>query len=135
MGAAMRIMSVLAATGAGAAVGWVCGLVPVWPVVRFAVATVIGLIVGAVGVVVFMLFPLNLSGSGGLGSVSFGMSEAVLLRVPAVVMVAVISYFALRRLGWNPASLATYGPIIFGGGAALIAALWVARGLAISGGS
>jgi len=131
----MRIMSVLVATGAGAAVGWVCGLVPVWPVARLAAAAVIGSFVGSVGVVVFMLFAPNRSGSGGLGAVSFGVSEAVLLGVPAVLLVAVVSYFALRRLGWSPASLATYGPIIFGGSAALIAALWVARGVAISGGS
>jgi hypothetical protein len=129
----MRIMSVLAATGAGAAVGWVCGLVPVWPVARLAAAAVIGSFVGSVGAFVFMLFSLNRSGSGGLGAVSFGVSEAVLLGVPAVVMVALVSYFALRRLGWSPVSLARYGPIIFGGGAALIAALWVARGMAISG--
>ena len=131
----MRIISVLAATGAGAAVGWVCSLVPVWPVARLAAAAVIGAFVGSVGVVVVVLFTLNRSGSGGLGAVSFGLSEAVLLGVPAVVLVAVVSYFALRRLGWSPASLARYGPIIFGGGAALIAALWLARGMAISGGS
>ena len=132
----MRIMSVLAATGAGAAVGWVCGLVPVWPVARLAAAAVIGSVVGSVSVVVvFVLLTLSRSGSGGLGAVSFGLSEAVLLGVPALVLVAVVSYFALRRLGWSPASLATYGPIIFGGGAALIAALWVVRDIAISGGS
>jgi hypothetical protein len=128
-------MSVLAAAGAGAAIGWVCGLVPVWPVARIAASVVIGSIVGAVSVIVFMLFTFNSTGSGGLGSVSFGMSEAVLLGVPALVLVAAVSYFALRRLGWSPASLATYGPIIFGGGSALIVALWVARGLAISGGN
>jgi hypothetical protein len=131
----MRIISVLAATGAGAAVGWVCGLVPVWPVARLAAAAVIGSVVGSVSVVVFVLLTLNRSGSGGLGAVSFGLSEAVLLGVPALVLVAVVSYFALRRLGWSPASLATYGPIIFRGAAALIAALWVARDMAISGGS
>ena len=129
----MRIMSVLAATGAGAAVGWVCGLVPVWPVVRLAAAAVIGSFVGSLGVFVFMLFTLNRSGSGGLGAVSFGVSEAILLGVPALVLVALVSYFALRRLGWNPARLATYGPIVVGGGAALIAALWMARGMAIFG--
>lgn len=128
-------MSVLAATAAGAAVGWVCGLVPVWPVARLTAAAVIGSFVGSVGVLVVVFFTLNRSGSGGLGAVSFGLSEAVLLGLPAVVLVAVVSYFALRRLGWSPASLATYGPIVFGGGAALIAALWMARGMAISGGN
>lgn len=131
----MRIISVLAATGAGAAVGWVCGLVPVWPVARLATAVVIGSFVGSVGVVVLMLLTVNRSGSGGLGAVSFGLSEAVIFGVPAVVLVVAVGYFGLRRLGWSPASLATYGPIILGGGAALIAALSVARGMAISGGS
>lgn len=130
----MRIMSVLAATGAGAAVGWVCGLVPVWPVARFAAAAVMGSIVGAIGVVL-VLVTLNRSGSGGLGAVSFGLSEAVVFGVPALALAAVVGYFTLRQLGWSPAGLATFGPIIFGGGAALIAALWVARGMAISGGN
>ena len=42
----MRIVSVLAATGAGAAVGWVCGLVPMWPVARLIAASVFGALVG-----------------------------------------------------------------------------------------
>ncbi len=128
-------MSVLVATGLGAAVGWVCGLVPVWPGARLAAAAVTGSFVGALGVVVFVLVSLNRSGSGGLGAVSFGLSEAVVLGIPAVALTALGCYFALRRLGWSPASLATYGPMIFGGGAALIAALWVALGMAISGGT
>jgi hypothetical protein len=131
----MRIISVLAATGAGAAVGWVCGLVPVWPGARLAAAAVVGSIVGAAGVVIFALFTLNRSEKGGLGAVSFGLSEAVLPGVFVGVLIAVVSYFALRRLGWSSASVAIYGPIIFGGGAALIAALWMTRGMAISGGS
>jgi hypothetical protein len=130
----MKIMSVLAATGAGAAVGWVCGLVPVWPGARLAAAAVIGSFVGSVGVVVFMLLTLNRSGSGGLAAMSLGLSETVLFGVPAVVLVAVAGYFALRRLGWSPVGLAPYGPILLGGGAALITALWVARGMATSGG-
>ena len=131
----MRVMSVLAATGIGAVVGWVCGLVPVWPGARLAAASVIGSFVGSAGVVVFMLLTMNRSGSGGLGAVSFGLSEVVLLGVPAVALVAGVGYVALRWMGWSPAGVARYGPIILGGGAALIAALWVARGLAISGGS
>ena len=35
-------LTLLAATGAGAAVGWVCGLVPVWPVARLVMASVMG---------------------------------------------------------------------------------------------
>ena len=128
-------MSVLVATGIGAAVGWVCGLVPVWPGARLAAAAVIGSFVGSVGVVVFVLLTMNRSGSGVLGAVSFGLSEAVLLGVPAVVLVAVVGYFALRWMGLSPAGVARYGPIILGGGAALITALWVARGMATSGGS
>ena len=131
----MRIMSVLAATGAGAVVGWVCGLVPVWPVARLAVASVMGSFVGAVGVLVFVFFTLSRSGSGGLGAVSFGLSEVILLGVPTIALIAVVGYFALRWLGWSAASVATYGPIIFGGGTALVAALWMARGFAISGGN
>jgi hypothetical protein len=130
----MRIMSVLAATGAGAAVGWICGLVPVWPVARLAAAAVLGSFVGAAGVVVFVLLTLNRSGSGGIGAASFGLSEAVILGVGLVAMVTVVGHFALQRLGWSSASLATYGPVTLGGGAALIAALGVARGMAISGG-
>jgi hypothetical protein len=93
-----------------------------------------GLFVGAIAVVVLVLIALR-SGSGGLGAVSLGLSEVVLLGIPALVVVAGATYFALRRLGWSRDGLATHGSIIFGGGAALIAALWMARSLSISGGS
>ena len=126
------MMSVLAATGAGAAVGWVCGLVPVWPVARVMAAAFIGSVVGSVTVVVLMLLTLSRSGRGGLGAVSLGLSEAVLLGGPAVVLVAVVGSVVLRRMGWSPARVATYGPIIFGAGAALIAASWFARGMGIA---
>ena len=129
----MGIVSVLAATGAGAAVGWVCGLVPMWPIARLIAASVMGALVGAVGVVLITLLALSRSGSGGLGAVSFGLSEAVLIGVPAVILLAVVGYVALRWLGWNPAGLATYGPAICGGGAALLVALWVARGMTVTG--
>ena len=130
----MRAASVLAATGAGAAIGWVCGLVQVLPVVRIAVASVMGAFVGAaVSSVVVVLSTEHRSANGGLGAVSFGVSDAVLLGVPAAVLVVVVGYVALRWLGWSQAGLATYGPTIVGGVAALVAALWVARGLAISG--
>ena len=62
-----------------------------------------------------------------------GLSETVIFGVPAVALIAVMGYLALQRLGWESSSLAGYGPIILGGGTALIAALWVVRGLAISG--
>ena len=130
----MRIISVVAATGAGAAVGWVCGLLPVWPVARLVAASLMGSFVGAAVVVVSIFLALSRSGSGGLGAVSFGLSEAVLLGLPTVGVVAVVGYFALRWLGWSAAGLATYGPIICGGGTALLTALWVARGMAMSGG-
>ena len=130
----MRILSVLAATGAGAGVGWVCGMVPVWPVARLAAAAVSGWFVGSVGIVVFVLFSLNRSEGGGLGSVSVGLSEAILVEAPAVLLVAVVSYFVLRWLGWRPAGLARYGPIMFGAAAALVAAS-LALGMEISGSS
>jgi hypothetical protein len=128
-------MSVLAATTIGAAAGWICGLVPVWPGARLAAAAGIGSLVGFVGVFVFVLLTMARSGSGGLGAVSLGVSEAVVLGVPVVVLIAVGGYFALRWMGWSPADVARYGPVILGGGAALVTALWLTRGMAISGGS
>jgi hypothetical protein len=132
----MRIVSVLAATGAGAVAGWVCGLIPIWLGARLTAATLIGSFVGSVGVVVFMLAGLTRTGRGGLGAVSLGVSEALLLGIPAVGLAVVVGYLTLRWLGWSPASLASYGPMLFGGGAALIMAIWVARGMVMtSGGS
>ena len=126
----MRVMSVLAATGIGAAVGWVCSRVPVWPVARLVAAAVIGSLVGFVGVFLLVLLTMSRSGRGGLGAVSFGVSEAVLLGAPAIVLVAAGVYFALRWIGWSSADVTRYGPIILGGGTALIAALWATRGVA-----
>jgi hypothetical protein len=129
----MRILSVFAATAAGAAVGWVCSLVPVWPPVRLAAAAVFGAFAAFVSIVVLVLLTLKLPGSGGIGAVSFGLSEAVVLGVPASVLAGVAGYFALRRLGWSAAALTTYGPVVLGGAAALITGLWVAGAISNSG--
>jgi hypothetical protein len=129
----MRIVSVLAATGVGAVVGWICGLVPMWPIARLATAAVMGAVVGAAGVVLLVFFTLSRSGSGGLGAVSFGVSEAALLGVPAVILLVMAGYFALRWMGLMSTSVVTYAPIPLGGGAALLAALWVASGIAVAG--
>jgi hypothetical protein len=129
----MRIMSVLAATAAGAAVGWVCGLVRVWPPVRLAAAAILGSFTALVAVVAFVLLSLRRPESAGIGAVSFGLSDAVVLGVPASALIGVAGYFTLRRLGWSDASLTTYGPFILGGAAALITALWVASGVTNSG--
>lgn len=134
----MRIIPVLVATGAGAGVGWLCGLVPVWPIVRLTTAAVMGLVIGAIAVVVLVLVSMQISmqtGAGGLGAVSFGLPEAIILGTPALVVVALASYFALRRLGWNPERVATRGPIIVGAGAALIVAIWLTRTMSMSGGN
>lgn len=131
----MKIMFVIAATGAGAAAGWACGLIPVWPGARLAAAAIIGSLVVFAGVLAFVVLTLNRSGGGGLGAVSFGASEVVLLGIATFALIALVGYVALRRLGWSPASLASYGTIVLGGGAALITALWVTRSIVISGGS
>lgn len=131
----MRIVAVLAATGAGAAVGWVCGLIPVWPVARLAAALVMGAVVGVVSVVLLVLLMLSRSASGGLGAVSFGLSEAVVLAVPVVILFAAAAYALLRWFGWIPAGLVAYGPVILGGGAALLTALWLAGGMAVASGN
>jgi hypothetical protein len=104
-----------------------------WPVARLVAASVMGALVGAVGVVLVAFLTLSRSGSRGLGAVSFGLSEAVLLGVPTIILLTVVGYFGLRWPGWSPANLAPYGPVIFGGGAALLVALWVARGMTIAG--
>jgi preprotein translocase subunit SecG len=107
-----------------------------WPTARAVAAAVLGTMIGSVSVVVFMLLTLHRSGSGGLGAVSSGLSEAVVLGVLAVALVAVGGHFTLQRLGWmSPEALRTYGPVIFGGTGALIVALWVVRGMVVSGGS
>lgn len=129
----MRIMFVLAATGAGAAIGWLCGVVPIWPVARIAAASVIGFFVGAVGALAFVFLSLSRSGSGGMGAVSFGLTEVMLLGVPTIALMAVVGVFALRWMGWSAATVAKYGPVFCGGGAALVAALWITQGLTTSG--
>ena len=116
----MRIMSVLAATGAGAAVGWICGSVPVWPVARFAAAAAISWFFALVASVVIFLLTVR-----GPVAVSAGSIKAVLLKVPAVLLAAAVSYFVLRWLGWSSTNWARYGPIIFGAGTGLIGALWL----------
>jgi hypothetical protein len=131
----VRMVSVLAATVAGAAAGWACGLVPIWPVARLIAASVFGALVGAVGVVLVAFISLSRSTGGGSGAVSFGLSEAVLVGVPAVILLLAVGYLSIRWWGWSPARLAPYGPVICGGGVALLVALWALRGITIAGSS
>ena len=127
------MLAVLAGTGAGVAVGWLCGQVPVRPITQAMAAAILGWVSGSVGVVAFTLLTLRLPASGGLGAVSVGLSEAGALGIAAILLLAVAGWFALPRLGWgNVDALGTYATGLLGGAAALIAALWVARALVVS---
>lgn len=127
--ATMKILAVIAAAGMGALAGWVCSMVPVWPMVRIVIATGLGAVIGGVSAAALVLITVSRAGSAGIGAVSMGISEVALLGgVVLLSVVAVLGSLVLQRVGWSAASLGTHGPVLAGAGAAAIVAAWLARG-------
>ena len=128
------MLGVLAAALVGSGAGWLCRYAPVPPIVQDLVATVVGCILGAVSMVaaVFVVWEQR-SEAGGLGALSFGLSETVLLGVPLAIAGALLGRLALQKLAdVGPVVLASHTSIFLGAAAALTSALWVSRGVVIS---
>jgi hypothetical protein len=83
--------------------------------------------------VVVTILTWRLPDTGGLGAVSFGMSEAIVFWIPLLILVTLVARRALHRLGaMGPAILGTHPSIFLGGVAAVVGALWMARGIVVS---
>lgn len=129
----MTVLAVLAALTLGSALGWLCRLVPVRPAAQDLAATVIGWVVGSAVRVVVTVLTFRLPDSGGLGAVSFGISEAIVFWIPILILLALVARLALHRLGaMGPAILGTHPSIFLGGVAAVVGALSTARGIVVS---
>ena len=131
----MQAFAIVAASVSGMAAGWLWGQVPVRPFVQNIGAAACGWVAGTIGTIFVTLFTAAVwsPGAGGLGAVSAGFSETLLLGLPAVVVFVSVARFALRPLlAAAPAVLATYAAIMIGGACALCAALWVAGGIVVS---
>ena len=86
----MRIIPVLVATGAGAAAGWLCGLVPVWPLLRLITAAVTGVVFGALTLLVILVY---LAGK----IAPLFRHQGILKRVPGVVLLG-LGIYAFAKL-------------------------------------
>lgn len=120
----------LAAASVGALAGWVCSVVPAWPMVRIVIALGLGAVIGGVSAAALFLVTMSRAGGAGIGAVSMGISEVALLGgVVLLSVVAVLGSLVLQRAGWSAASLGTHGPVLAGAVAAAIVAAWLVRGI------
>jgi hypothetical protein len=107
--------------GAGLGWGWISGRVFRRSLVQDLSAMLIGALLGCIVVVGAAIANLAFSSSsGGVGAVSAGVSEVVLIVLPVVVVLAIVSRVIRRRL-----QSVTAVPIVLGGLSALLGALWV----------
>jgi len=130
----VRVAGVILAIGLGLASGWLVHRIPIRPIAQDIGATLIGWVVGCftVGAVAFVwLIFFHLEAErGGLGAVSLGLSETIVIGLPIAVLLAIVARTALARTG--PARLASQSPILLGGLGALLGALWVATTITYS---
>lgn len=131
MSVAFRALGVVVGCGLGAAVGWVVGRLPTRAALQDLSAIVIGWVVGsvaAIGAAVGQLMS-RATGSGGLGAVSAGLSDALLVGLPiAMLVLGFIGGRWLRRQLVSSHSV----PVILGAIGALLGALSIATTLSMS---
>jgi hypothetical protein len=90
-------------------------------------ATVVGWVLGSVVAVAAQLASLMAQSPNGLGAVSAGLSSAVLYALPVAVLLAVAGQWARPRV-----RRATLVPIVLGGLAAVLGALWIMTSISVS---
>ena len=96
----IRSIGVILAIGFGLGSGWVVRHLPVRSIAQDLGATRIGWLLGCLIVAAVALAGLVfLPKGGGLGAVSFGLSETVILGLPMAGLLAVVGRTALHWLG------------------------------------
>jgi hypothetical protein len=120
----VSVLAVAAAIALGAGAGWICTQVRVPSMVQDLTAALIGWMCGVIASLVSMLLSAALSsGSGGIGAVSVGVAELILIGVPVVLILALVLRQILMRLARARPALAARTPIVLGAAGALFAAL------------
>jgi hypothetical protein len=124
-----RIGGVGLGLGAGLAWGWISGRVFSRSLVQDLSAVLIGTMLGSLIVVGAEIGSLAFSSpGGGLGAVSGGVSELVLIGLPVATAFAVIASHLVRQRLESVAAV----PIVLGGLGAILGALWVAATISSS---
>jgi hypothetical protein len=90
-------------------------------------AAVVGWVLGSVVAVAAQLASLMAQSASGLGAVSAGLTEGVVLALPIAILLALAAQWVRRRAG-----RVTFVPIVVGGLSALLGALWVIASISVS---
>ena len=104
----------------GAGLGWVASRVFTRSIAQDTSAAFVGWLLGSVIAAAAELATLMSESSGGLGAVSFGLSDVLLFSIPVAALLAVAAH-AVRRRVRRIADV----PVVVGGLAALLGAVFV----------
>ena len=131
----VRLWATLVALVLGVAQGWLCQQLRMRPIFKDLAAAIVGWVVGGLSAVfVGVLLTVRAAdeqGSAGLGSVSFGLTEAVIFGIPAMIVLALLGRLGLHHVGAT--SMATQPPIVLGAVAAVLGALSATAGVVSAG--
>jgi len=123
----VRLWAVVVALALGVAQGWLCQQLPLRPVVKDLAAAIVGWMAGGISALLMSILLTVRTDTAGLGSVSFGLTEAFIFGVPAMILLALLGRVGLRHVGSS--SLATQPPILLGAVAAVMGALSATAGV------
>jgi hypothetical protein len=119
------MVGVLIALVVGAMIGWIWQRLVARPLLQDVAAGVIGWLAGAFTGVLSVFDSVAIAGSGGLGAVSFGISDTVLPGVPVVLVLLAAGHLVRRHTGGGGGILGRYSPALVGALASAAAALWI----------
>jgi hypothetical protein len=122
-----RICAVILGCGLGAGWGWISSRLFGRSIVQDVSATLMGLLLGSILVIAAEIGALSFGAQGGLAAVSGGLSELVPFSLPLAVLFVAAAHRARRRVGRAAAV-----PVVLGGLAALLGALWVSTTITTS---
>jgi len=115
-----QLGSLILGCSVGAGLGWVGSRVFTRPIAQDMSAAFAGWLIGSVIAAAAELATLMSESSGGLGAVSFGLSDVLLFSIPVAALLAVAAH-AVRRRVRRIADV----PVVVGGLAALLGAVFV----------
>jgi hypothetical protein len=118
---------VLTALVIGAVIGWMWQRLTAKPLFRDVAASVTGWFAGSFTAVIFTFDGIAQSGSGGLGAVSFGLSDTLITGVPVVLVLVIAGHLVRRRRPAGDGVLGRYSAVLLGTLASGAAAFWILR--------
>ena len=118
----------------GLVVGWALQLTRIprlgQDIGAMIIASVLGFVVATAVLLAWLLRPTE---PGGIGAVSLGFGEGIVLLTVVLIPAAVVLHFVFQRLHVGSKALSGRSPVILGAIGGLLAALWALFSAQVSG--